>query len=183
MPNWVDNYLTVSKEAKKYIVNKEDEVDFEILIPMPEEIRNTTSPCEEDKYLMNKYGASNWYDWSVKNWGCKWNACENFIEEVGDDEIRLTFATPWAVPMAWLKKLAEMKIDFHLAWYEEQGYRGIITAEDGLIDSFELPEVKWAEDEDGCYISSEDSEPFDWRDMVYDGQFEEMMDNNDISIK
>ena len=175
MPNWVDNYLTVKKEDLKYILNEKNEVDFEILIPMPEELRNTTAPCDENEELEKKYGASNWYDWSIHNWGCKWNACGGTdIEEVGDDKVRLSFETPWGTPDGWLSKLAKI-IDFHLAWYEEQGFRGIITSEDEYIDSFELPEVKWTEDEDGEYIGSDSLEKFDWRDMIYDGQFEEMM--------
>ena len=180
MPNWVTNYLTVDKKEVNKILNKENEVDFEILIPMPEELRNTISPCDVNEELEKKYGASNWYDWSVRNWGVKWNASSSYTEEMADDKIRITFDTPWGVPIHWLEKLAELKIDFHLAWYEEQGYRGIITAEDGLIDEFELPEVEWIEDENGEYYSSEEKENFDWTLMQYDGQFEELMNTDSI---
>lgn len=176
MPNWVTNYLTVKKEvAEKYILNDKKEVDFEILLPMPEELRNTISPCQPDEVLIEKYGASNWYDWSVKNWGCKWNGSMGDLEYLEDGFIRIIFDTPWSVPQNWIHKLAT-KIDFHLAWYEEQGYRGIITAEDGIIDEFNLPDVEWIEDENGDYYESDEKEPFDWRDLTYDGEYEEWME-------
>ena len=181
MPNWVTNYLTVKEDvAKEFILNDKNEIDFEILIPMPEELRNTTAPCDINEELQKKYGASNWYDWSVNNWGCKWNGSMCDLEYLEDGFIRIIFDTPWSEPIHWLYKLAELKIDFHLAWYEEQGYRGIITAENGLIDNFELPEVKWTEDENGEYYSSEEKENFDWTLMQYDGQFEELMNTDSI---
>ena len=174
MPNWVDNYLVVNKEAKKYIVNDENEVDFEILIPMPEEVKNTVAPYDEN----------NWYDWSISNWGCKWNASDTFIEDFDNDKIRITFSTPWVIPIVWIDKLIEMKIDLHLAWFEEQGYRGIITynSEEDFVEDFDLPEAHWIETEEGDYVLSSDFEKFDWRDILYEGQYEELIDGNDISI-
>lgn len=183
MANWVTNYLTVKREiAEKYILNKENEVDFEILVPMPEELKDTIAPCPSDEELEKKYGASNWYDWSIKNWGCKWNASFVDIEEVGDDdEVRLTFETPWTTPDKWLNKFIEMGIGFHLAWYEEQGYRGIMMNDENCDDrfnfvtEFDLPDIEWIEDENGDYYGSDEKEPFDWRELTYEGEYEELM--------
>lgn len=161
MPNWVNNYLTVEKElAENYILNKNNEVDFEILCPMPKE--------EEE----------NWYDWRCDNWGTKWNASNTYVEDLGDGRVRIEFDTPWVSPWAWLTALRNIKdfdVDYHLAWFEEQGYRGIEVAVGDYISEFELPMVEWEENEDGEYISSEEKEPFDWRELTYDGQYEELM--------
>ena len=158
MPNWVTSYLTVKKEvAEKYILNKENEVDFEILCPMPKE--------EEE----------NWYDWRIENWGCKWNSDNTYVEEIEDGKVRIEFNTPWCTPWKWLVALREKGFDYHLAWFEEQGYRGIEIAKNGSFIEFELPMVEWEEDENGEYISSEENESFDWRELKYEGEYEELI--------
>ena len=49
---------------------------------MPEDLRSTVKRCdnatskwqkENSRLLQEKYGADNWYDWSVANWGTKWD--------------------------------------------------------------------------------------------------------------
>ena len=44
-----------------------------------------TQKCAEN--LVKKYGADNWYDWSLNNWGCKWDANSERVED-GDYEFR-----------------------------------------------------------------------------------------------
>lgn len=47
-------------------------------------------------YLDNidKYGADTWYDWSIANWGVKWNACDVFTYYIGKYAL-IIFSTPW----------------------------------------------------------------------------------------
>ena len=46
-------------------------IDFEKLIPMPEDVyRGPLGQKEMELYP----GDKNWYDWSIDNWGTKWNA-------------------------------------------------------------------------------------------------------------
>ena len=90
MPNWSYNILNASDEVLKQIVNKQGEIDFNTVVPMPKELQGTVSPSKDDtqeekdasKNLIEKYGSDNWYDWSCENWGTKWN-----IEVIGKDEI------------------------------------------------------------------------------------------------
>lgn len=46
------------------------------------------------KYQQNieKYGHATWYDWSIENWGTKWNSSE--CEKVGENEY--DFTTAWS---------------------------------------------------------------------------------------
>lgn len=176
MPNWCENILTVEEEFHHLILNEKGEVDFGILVPMPEDLRideifpknkvalyvyaseRLTIPprdlpshfrvegyeierlsdpaCKEEldelyelgrklKRNRAKYGAETWYDWSLMNWGCKWNAGSS---SVNNDKI--FFITPWGPPNAWLKALAEKGVEFILKWSEEGGQRGCIMADD-----------------------------------------------------
>ena len=50
------------------------------------------------------YGAANWYDWRIKNWGTKWNSYEN----VQIDNDTITFYTAWAAPEPVIAQLAKM---------------------------------------------------------------------------
>lgn len=40
MPNWVFNHITVRKKDVARIVNKDGDVDFELLLPMPKELED-----------------------------------------------------------------------------------------------------------------------------------------------
>lgn len=41
-----------------------------------------------------QYGENNWYNWSIKNWGTKWNAYDTAITDYDD----IFFDTAWATP-------------------------------------------------------------------------------------
>ena len=72
--------------------------DFKILKP---------SSIEEvgKIYIDNiiNYGSDTWYDWSVKNWGTKWNAFDSEIE----NNI-LSFRTAWSASLPITEKLSKM---------------------------------------------------------------------------
>ena len=50
---------------------------------------------------MLKYGATTWYDWSIKNWGTKWNSYDPWKGE----EKGLIFSTAWSAPHPILEEL------------------------------------------------------------------------------
>jgi hypothetical protein len=55
------------------------------------------------------YGAADWYDWSVKNRGTKWNAYETSHIALVDAEaqLELQFQTAWSMPRPVFEKLAK----------------------------------------------------------------------------
>lgn len=57
------------------------------------------------------YGVKDWYDWSIKNWGTKWNAYS--FELVGEDEntLNVEFDTAWSPPTPIFEKLEAMGYD------------------------------------------------------------------------
>lgn len=51
-----------------------------------------------------KFGADNWYDWSVMNWGTKWNAYSQ--NELAPNQIQ--FDTAWGSPEPLIAKLSTL---------------------------------------------------------------------------
>lgn len=194
MANNIYNTMSINKDdAERYVLNGNNKVDFNILIPMsndlslpsgsitdianevyeyretgndsklkeriarckkynvdyPEDVEEAIA-FEEKKYEyhkdktnimycenyvdlytlgkqykenLEKYGSINWYDWSHKNWGCKWNARDTKIEDLSNDLYKIEFTTPWSPPELWLTELSS-KCPFYNEWIEESGCHG-----------------------------------------------------------
>ena len=77
---------------------------------------------KEMKAYKDKYGHDNWYDWSINNWGTKWDACEPHINHNDIDFFSLTFDTAWSPPIEWISNIMEDFPDlcFNLE-YDEPG--------------------------------------------------------------
>lgn len=73
---------------------------------------------------MQLYNAPTWYEWSIDNWGTKWNAC-GYCEDGGLAESAendtLTCQTAWSAPHPILDKLSQMypDIEFTHEWADE----------------------------------------------------------------
>ena len=133
MPNWCSNHLQISgnkeviqKIHKEIKGGKEYPKLFSLFYPIPEELNYTVGhpPSKTDEQiaeLVKKYGATDWYDWSIKNWGCKWDARDIEIEESGDDNfLYLIFNTPWSPPIDFYNKFAkEYKLEMDATYTEE----------------------------------------------------------------
>jgi hypothetical protein len=80
-----------------------------------------------------KYGAMNWYEWSIKNWGTKWNSsCTVF----GDKTIE--FDTAWDPATPVIQKISEQNPEIKMAFMyadEEIGYHtGYMLITNGHVD-------------------------------------------------
>ena len=126
MPNWCYNEISMYgepediKAIKELITSKESPFDFNKIIPMPKEMENTESLFkgteEESQALIDKYGANNWYDWRLNNWGTKWNITEADVE-AGDEDIYATFDTAWSPPEGIHNYLQEKFPDVQISWF------------------------------------------------------------------
>lgn len=70
---------------------------------------------------IQKYGFPTWYEWSINNWGTKWNV---YGYEKGLDYSasgNLHFQTAWSAPHPVIQKLAQMypEISFEHEWADE----------------------------------------------------------------
>ena len=95
------------------------------------------------QYLDNQiqYGATTWYEWSIANWGTKWNVEEGSL--LNEDNI-LTFDTAWSAPAPIIRKLSENfpSIEFLHEWSDEDlgNNVGRVTYKSGLPVEIDLPE-------------------------------------------
>ena len=103
----------------------------------------------EAKIALNnikEHGAKDWYDWSIRNWGCKWEPSLNHWDH-WDDSMELDFETPWSPPEPWIhavsKKFPNLMIKVHVT-EESDAYMGIITANNGqMVPNF--VDIHWPE--------------------------------------
>lgn len=141
MPNWVTNRIEASKEILDTLMsvdeNGKDFVDFNNVIQMPDSVSRESI----DLTKMNPLGEDNWYNWSISNWGTKWNAAD-FVRE--SDNV-LVFETAWSHPFPVFEELSRsFPNDEILVAYadEDTGYNlgvyimknGVVINEDTLIE-------------------------------------------------
>jgi len=108
---WVGDHYKLDNYSKKM------KFTFEGSVPMPEELHGTTSPvriegdsanttAEEAEQLRSKYGFACWYEWSVANWGTKWDAYDGEDHDSGSGWREIWYTTAWCPPEAWLHTMA-----------------------------------------------------------------------------
>jgi len=69
------------------------------------------------------YGVTGWYDWSVQNWGTKWNTYETRWGGVDkDDNEQLFFQTAWSPPEPALQELSVKLNKIVRLTYMDEGY-------------------------------------------------------------
>ena len=98
---------------------------------------------------IEKYGYKDWYNWSLHNWGTKWDACEGSTH-ISDYEVEASFDTAWAPPTPWLEKVSMKykKLRFELEYTEEgMGFEGKAFAKAGdIVDNsmnIDYPDEYW----------------------------------------
>ena len=119
MPNWCTNRLEVSgkdsniKSFLQFIKGKDGDgeslvFDFEKVSPTPPELLAVGSPNTDKELaevLKEKYGAEDWYQWRLNNWGTKWNLSPDIEWDVHKGLVILLFDTAWSPPLIIMKAL------------------------------------------------------------------------------
>jgi len=110
MSNYVGNKIVFYgedenvKKILEEIKSEKQPIDFNRIIPMPNNIFRGNLGIEEEQ----KYGKDNRYDWSIENWGTKWNAYNTCLTEDDEGNTVLFFNTAWKPPMPIIEKLCEI---------------------------------------------------------------------------
>lgn len=104
MPNWCNNNLVVNSDdpilIKKFVTALDSDGLFQALRPNP---------------------TGEWsYEWSVENWGVKWDVKGDEVQvvQIDDDRVILTFDTAWGPPIALYEYLEEQGYEIVGMYYE-----------------------------------------------------------------
>ena len=198
MPNHTANNFTVTgpkADVLRFVAQikgNDSEIDFNKVLPIPDELRGTSSPsrimtqeeidkiwaewnkrkdegklssfemerpmglgitqAKYDEFIL-KYGYADWYDWSIFNWGTKWNAydvTEWSINECSEYTASATiyYETAWSPATAlWLNVSKNYPtLEFYHEFADEGGaFLGSETIVDGRFISEE--ELDWDSDD------------------------------------
>jgi hypothetical protein len=93
-PPWVQQLGITTHEALRAWAEKEH----------PEAIEEGRKQIE----AYNETGFYDWYDWSIENWGTKWNSYRFAVNYEVEGELSFCFDTAWSFPIPIFTKLAEM---------------------------------------------------------------------------
>ena len=133
MPNWCNNNLTLTHSDPAMIRRAthaaQDGRLFQEFVPCPDALMNTTAgsygDVEKQSQLeileeanLHAYGARNWYDWCVANWGTKWDISDPHIADQTADHVSLSFDTAWAPPVAVYRQLEALGFEIDATYHE-----------------------------------------------------------------
>jgi len=156
MPNWCSNRATISGPAPviaeiKEILESEEKALLSWMVPRPK--------AEEE----------NWYEWNVHNWGTKWDICDAYVDDCGEeDEIVIAFSTAWAPPIDAFRRWAEQdgRVEFTLEYWEPgcaflgtATYDGDYLYDDYVDGNHDMDAYKLRASSDWGYEEWEEPEP------------------------
>lgn len=152
MPNWCNNSVTITHsdttkmQALVAAVNEGKFCDH--VIPTPQDLTDTVSGSvpegpERDaheaqmKRNLELYGAKDWYDYQVSNWGTKWDVQPYDTVELEDNVLSFGFDSAWSPPTGVYTMLVEQGFTVK-AFYYEPGMCFAGVWEDGIDEFYEL---------------------------------------------
>lgn len=96
---------------------------------------------EEARIIANnlsKYGAKDWYEWCITNWGCKWDATDLSVSCEDGQDLCADFQTPYEWPTGVYERLTSLYPQIQLlvfSWEFENNYRkgAVFTPSEGWL--------------------------------------------------
>jgi hypothetical protein len=153
MPNWCNNSIEIRGDKEqidsfeKFLDENNGKEWFNFILPCPEELKNSEddiSEGETKRLLTEKYGYSDWYSWSLDNWGCKWN-CDTEYWQRDDDVITFWFDSHWSPPLSLYDEMEKQGFEV-IANYHEEGMCFVGRYSEGSEHTFEYSDLDSLED-------------------------------------
>lgn len=151
MPNWCNNTIKVQAtkeridEFEKFLNENDGKDWFTHFRPLPEELVN-----------------EGWYEWSINNWGCKWNCDANDWQRIDENTISFWFDSPWGPPLALYEFMVDEEFDVR-ASYHEEGMAFVGEFVDGFDNCYEYEDLDSLD-----YIPEHLIEDWNLRDLLED---------------
>lgn len=197
MPNHIKNEVRVVAEKRDILMEIEGRYryedaddyrlhwpDFNKIVPMPEDVLKTTEGIGLTMEEMQQTRGRNWYDWSIANWGTKWNSYSHGVSDINWDDgwtTTYTFETAWSAVPDLIRRISEEYPDVDIFYRyadEDTGYNcGTMKFEGGQLveehvpnggskEAYELAFDLWGDrdlpyrydEEEGTYVYDESLE-------------------------
>lgn len=152
MPNWCANSLILTHENPEMIARAvaaaEDGKLCETFVPCPAELLDTDSSWSSDDKTqaelekrqadnVDKYGYPTWYEWSIDNWGTKWDPDVHAVAREDANTASFAFDSAWSPPVEFYQKLEVLGFEVEAYWYEP-GMSFCGKWEDGCEENYEI---------------------------------------------
>jgi hypothetical protein len=137
MPNWCNNTLVIKHQDPAMITRAmkafADSKFLNEFVPIPESLQIVSGRCGADdnpeqialeaaqKSNIEQHGYKDWYDFSVNEWGTKWDVGDSDgINDIQPNELTVFFESAWAPPLAAYDKMTALGFEIE-AMYDESG--------------------------------------------------------------
>jgi len=207
MPNWCDNQITITgpssviDKIEKIVKEESNNAEkglLQFFHPMPKELLETeagpTAKTKKEKQARQirklEFGAENWYDWRVNNWGTKWEVCEFYgvdrqplNDSLDESTISFGFSSAWSPPIGAYEKFLEDNSNcFIRAYYYEGGCDFMGLWEDGIDDCYAPGDYKSTDDfwQDGVGSTLDDMFNITESMAEYEAELEQDRLNEDV---
>ena len=163
MPNWCANTITISHDdmamMKRVVKGYNQHRLLDEFIPVPLELKEGAMNMDELQKIRNweykkeldavreqlnkKYfGYKDWYDFSVANWGTKWDIGRDgsptmLIKDIKNKAVTFSFDSAWCPPIGAYEKLVDMGFSI-TAYYFEGGMGFCGIWENGSDDYYSI---------------------------------------------
>ena len=155
MPNWCNNTVELYHDDPAMIERARkafnDSKFLNEFVPIPESLQIVSGRCGADdnpeqialeaaqKSNIEQHGYKDWYDFSVNEWGTKWDVGEDGATDIHPDGTMLNtyFDSAWSPPIGAYEKLEQLGFTVD-AYYYEGGMAFAGTYSDGNEDSISL---------------------------------------------
>jgi len=130
MPNWCNNGITL-RHADPAMIERAAKSDGLLMefLPTPQALTETMAGSfgDEDKQRalelkqlenIRLYGAKDWYDWNIANWGTKWDVNLDSVNRVDANTLQASFESAWAPPTGAYEKLMALGFEIEAFYYE-----------------------------------------------------------------
>ena len=89
----------------------------------------------QKKNLIEQYGATNWYDWNVKNYGTKWGDVDTELVTHEDSKLEFVFQSPWNHSALLAQRISEdYKASVELKHFSIENWeKGLFIFEEGRM--------------------------------------------------
>jgi len=102
MPNWCQNIAIFSHKDEKMMEKLKQGISKNNLL---------------NEFIPRDDGNEQWHEWSIENWGTKWEVNIEKVKEQEND-IEVSFESAWSPPLNFYKTMMEMGFEIKAAYLE-----------------------------------------------------------------